>query len=73
MLLDAADGANLLIAEAYRMDKNVPYHLRHADLAAHRHRLTSQRVVLTHLGAEVIGRAGELDFEAAHDGLTIDL
>jgi len=72
-LVDAADGADLLIAEAYRMDKTVPYHLRHADLTAHRHQLTSQRVVLTHMGAEVLGRGGELDFEAAHDGLVLDI
>jgi ribonuclease BN (tRNA processing enzyme) len=69
----ASGGADLLIAEAYRMDKNVPYHLRHADLAAHRHRLTSHRIVLTHLGAEVLSRAAELSFEAAHDGLVLDV
>ena len=32
-LIDVAAGADLLIAEAYYRDKNVPYHLRHADLA----------------------------------------
>lgn len=73
VLLDVADGADLLIAEAYRMDKNVPYHLRHADLAAHRHQITSRRVVLTHMSAEVLGRPGGLAFEAARDGLVIDL
>ncbi|HEY3732590.1 MAG TPA: MBL fold metallo-hydrolase, partial [Streptosporangiaceae bacterium] len=35
-LLDVAAGADLLIAEAYRMDAGVPFHLRHADLAARR-------------------------------------
>jgi hypothetical protein len=28
-------------------------------------------VVLTHMGAEVLGRQGELAFEAAHDGLVL--
>jgi ribonuclease BN (tRNA processing enzyme) len=73
VLLRAADGAHLLIAEAYRMDKNVPYHLRHADLVSRRHLLTSDRVVLTHMGAEVLSRAAELSFEAAHDGLVLDV
>jgi ribonuclease BN (tRNA processing enzyme) len=73
VLLEAADGADLLIAEAYRMDQDVPYHLRHADLVAHRHLITSHRIVLTHMGAEVLARAGELAFEAAHDGLTISI
>ena len=40
-LVTAADGADLLIAEAYYYDKAIPYHLRHADLAAHRASLTS--------------------------------
>ena len=35
-----ASGADLLIAEAYYFDKPVPYHLRHADIAAHRGELT---------------------------------
>ncbi|HEY2443371.1 MAG TPA: MBL fold metallo-hydrolase, partial [Streptosporangiaceae bacterium] len=48
-LLDVAAGADLLIAEAYRMDAGVPFHLRHADLAARRHLLTSRRIVLTHM------------------------
>ena len=32
----AADGADLLIAEAYHWDKAVPHHLSYADLAGHR-------------------------------------
>ena len=33
-LIAAAADADLLIAEAYYYDKAIPYHLRHADLAA---------------------------------------
>jgi ribonuclease BN (tRNA processing enzyme) len=72
-LLDVAAGADLLIAEAYRMDAGVPFHLRHADLAARRHLLTSRRIVLTHMGAEVLDRQDELAFEAAHDGLVLSV
>jgi ribonuclease BN (tRNA processing enzyme) len=70
-LVEVAAGADLLIAEAYRMDKSVPYHLRHADLAARRDLLTSRRIVLTHLGAEVLDRRDEVVFELAHDGLML--
>jgi ribonuclease BN (tRNA processing enzyme) len=73
VLLSVADGADLLIAEAYRMDKAVPFHLRHADLAAHRHLLTSARIVLTHLGPDVLSRPGEVLFETARDGLVLDI
>jgi ribonuclease BN (tRNA processing enzyme) len=67
-----AAGADLLIAEAYYVDKAIPHHLRLADLAAHRGELTS-RVVLTHLSADMLARAGQHDFETAHDGLVIQL
>jgi len=72
-LVTAADGADLLIAEAYHYDKAVPYHLRHADLVAHRARLTSRRIVLTHMSADMLARAaaGQVAFETARDGLSI--
>ncbi len=74
-LAAAADGADLLIAEAYYYDKPVPHHLRYADLAAHRASLTSRRIVLTHMSAEMLARAGagQLAFETARDGLIIQL
>jgi ribonuclease BN (tRNA processing enzyme) len=80
-LLAVAAGADLLIAEAYHASKAVPYHLRYADLAAHRHELTSRRVVLTHPSADMLARSGaDHDgrragpaFETAHDGLVIRL
>ncbi len=66
----AAD-ADLLIAEAYYRDKDIPYHLRLADLKAHRDRLTARRVILTHLSADMLGHPAA--FEVAHDGLVVSL
>lgn len=43
-IADAAADADLLIAEAYYRDKSIPFHLRLADLDAHRGRLTARRV-----------------------------
>jgi len=56
-------------------DEPVPYHLRYADLATHRASLTSRRIVLTHMSADMLARAGEgqLAFETARDGLVIQL
>jgi hypothetical protein len=51
----------------------VPYHLRHADLVAHRPGLTSRRIVLTHPSADLLSHQDELAFDLAHDGLTIEL
>jgi ribonuclease BN (tRNA processing enzyme) len=72
-VVDAAAGADLLIAEAYHLDKNVPYHLRHADLQAHRDLLTARRIVVTHMSADVLDRRDDVAFETAHDGLVISL
>jgi ribonuclease BN (tRNA processing enzyme) len=70
---DAAADADLLIAEAYYWDKNVPYHLRLADLDVHRDRLTTRRIVITHMSADMLARQDEASFEPARDGLVISL
>ncbi len=72
-LVDAAADADLLIAEAYYRDKNIPYHHRHADLDAHRDRLTAKRIIVTHMSADVLDHQDEVSFEPAHDGLVINL
>jgi ribonuclease BN (tRNA processing enzyme) len=66
---DVAADADLLIAEAYYRDKNIPYHLRLADLEAHRDQLTARRIIVTHMSADVLGH--QVSFESAHDGLVI--
>jgi ribonuclease BN (tRNA processing enzyme) len=72
-ITDAAAGADLLIAEAYYRDKNIPYHLRLADLDAHRDQLTARRVIITHMSADMLASNRETSFEAAYDGLTVTL
>ena len=74
----AAD-ADLLIAEAYYREKNIAYHLRLADIDAHRDQLTARRVVLTHMSADMLASADmpgarrESRYEHAYDGLTLTL
>lgn len=72
-LVDLAHGSDLFIAESYFWDKPVPHHLRHADLLAHRDRLASRRIVLTHMSDDMLSHAGEAAFDLAHDGYAIDL
>ena len=72
-IADAAADADLLIAEAYYRDKNIPYHLRLADLNAHLDQLTARRIILTHMSADMLDAPHETSFEQAHDGLTITL
>jgi ribonuclease BN (tRNA processing enzyme) len=69
----AAVDADLLIAEAYYRDKDVPYHLRLADLKARRDRIGARRTIITHMSADMLGHQHEAPFEAARDGLVISL
>lgn len=70
-LAEAAAGADLLIAEAYFRDKPVPYHLRLADLEAHRSDLTARRIVLTHMSPDMLGGPLPPGYERAADGLVL--
>ncbi len=67
-LVDAARGADLFIAEALFYDKRVKYHLDLATLLQHRARLECRRLVLTHMGEDMLRRLGGLGVEAAEDG-----
>jgi ribonuclease BN (tRNA processing enzyme) len=70
-LIDVATGADLLIAEAYFLDKKVAHHLRHADLVAHADRLACRRIVLTHMSPEMLEHPDQVRFETASDGLVL--
>lgn len=72
-LATLADGADLLIAEAYSFEKAIPYHLSYRALMEHRAELRARRIVLTHLGPEVLARLDDVELEHAHDGLTLTL
>jgi ribonuclease BN (tRNA processing enzyme) len=67
-LIDAARGADLFIAEALFYDKRVKYHLDLATLLQHRSRLECRRLVLTHMGEDMLARLDGLGVEAAEDG-----
>lgn len=71
-LAEAADGADLLICEAYSVDKPVPYHLSYAELLQHRDELRCERIVLTHMTTGMI-EAQDVEFERAFDGMVVDL
>ena len=67
-LVDASRGADLFIAEALFYDKRVKYHHDLATLLQHRSRLECRRLVLTHMGEDVLARLDGLAVEAAEDG-----
>ena len=72
-LVDAARGADLLVCEAYVYDRAVKFHLSHDTLRAHREALTCRRILLTHMGPDMLARQADAAFECAHDGLVIEV
>ena len=72
-LVDAADGADLLIAETLFYDKDVKFHLNYRTLVDNEDRLNARRIVLTHLGPEMMANLDRVDHEVASDGLRLSL
>jgi ribonuclease BN (tRNA processing enzyme) len=72
-LVRAADGADLLIAEALFFEKQVRFHLDYRTLIAHRDELRCRRLIVTHMSADTLAHRDEIDCECAEDGLEIAL
>ncbi len=72
-LIPAVAGADLFISEAYFYDKPVRFHLDYATLVRHRPRLDCKRLIVTHMGPDMLAHVSELPVEAAHDGLEVSL
>jgi ribonuclease BN (tRNA processing enzyme) len=72
-LAAAAQGADLLIAEAYFHDKRIPFHLDLATLRRHLPALNVRRTVLTHMSADMLAHAPELELECAEDGMVLEV
>jgi ribonuclease BN (tRNA processing enzyme) len=72
-LVDAARRADLFIAEAYTFEKPIRYHLDLKTLLSHRDELGAKRLVLTHLGDDMISRLDQLNCDVAEDGKIVEL
>ncbi len=72
-LAAVAQGADLFICEASQFDRDDPVHISYRQLMAHRDEVASRRIILTHLGAETLAHAAELELEHAADGTVIEI
>ena len=72
-LIEAARGADLFVCEAYTFDRHVKFHLDYRTIEAQAERLGARRIILTHMGREMLAREAEARFERAHDGLVVML
>lgn len=67
-LIECGREVDLLIAEALFFDRKIKWHLDYASLKAHLPEIAAKRVILTHLGPDMLARLPELDYEVAEDG-----
>jgi ribonuclease BN (tRNA processing enzyme) len=72
-LLDAARGADLFVCEAYTYDRAVRFHLSYETVLAHRDAFDCRRILLTHMGPEMLARQAGAALECAHDGLVVEV
>ena len=72
-LLSASAGADLFICEAYSYAKRIRHHLDYLTLMANRSRLTCNRLLLVHLGPDMIAHGTNAGDEWAVDGTKVNL
>jgi ribonuclease BN (tRNA processing enzyme) len=72
-LIEAARGADLLIAEGYTYQRKIRFHLDVATLQQQASRLAARRIILTHMSPDLLSRVDELGWETASDGMTLQL
>ena len=71
-LVELSAGADLFICECtYYESANLTFHLNYPLLAANRDKFKVGRMVLTHLGREVLRREDEIALEMGYDGMQI--
>jgi len=71
-LLPFVAGADLFLCECTYFDSTqLAFHMNYPQLEANRSRFDVGRMVLTHVGREVLDRNDEVTLEMAHDGMRI--
>jgi ribonuclease BN (tRNA processing enzyme) len=72
-LVEAARGADLFVCEAYVFEKKIRYHLDYRTLREHAGRIECRRLIVTHMGPDMLSRLAEADLEHAEDGQIVEV
>ena len=74
-LVKFSDGADLFLCECtYYESVHLKFHLNYPQLAANRDKFNVRRMVLTHLGREVLSRReDEIALEMGYDGMKVEI
>jgi ribonuclease BN (tRNA processing enzyme) len=72
--VEFSDGADLFLCECtYFESAHLKFHINYPQLIANRDKFKVRRMVLTHLGREVLSREDEIALEMGYDGMKITL
>lgn len=76
-LVGVAEGADIYITECFSFDKTIPYHMSWQQISSRLDVLTARRVVLTHMGKDMLARLDSVSDAGgrvivASDGLVLE-
>jgi ribonuclease BN (tRNA processing enzyme) len=72
-LVTRSQGTDLFICECSYFETRVDYHLDYPRLEENHRRFGCKRLILTHVGREVLARRDEIELEIASDGMIVEL
>jgi len=72
-LIELSRGADVLLIECTTYSTDSPDHLNYRQIAARRHELRARRIILTHVGEELLNHARQVRLPIARDGGQIGL
>jgi ribonuclease BN (tRNA processing enzyme) len=70
-LVELSADADVFVCECFGYDTAPPHHLDYRTLMRERPRLTCRTLLLTHMGDEMLRRAGTLEVPTTFDGLRL--
>ena len=72
-VIDIGRNADLFICEAYTRDKPINTHMALTALEKHLGEIKPKRLILTHMGLDMLAHRAEVPFETAEDGKIVEL
>ncbi len=72
-LIPLTRGSHLAIAECFAYDVPIPGHLDYQTLLQHHSQLGCRKLVITHMGPEMLSRLDQLDMDTVSDGEIIEV
>jgi ribonuclease BN (tRNA processing enzyme) len=72
-LVRYSQGTDLFICECCYFQSETTFHISYPKVASQSHRFGCKRLLLSHIGREVLERMHEVTLECAHDGFVVDV